>query len=88
MTKGTANSEVWPFAAAGVIIDIKEAPPPAGSEDVSCERKIYCTILAAQRTSIARLMTTITSTDPQRHRRIPTPLRRPTDRFFCEFVKI
>ena len=39
MTKGTANPEVWPFAAAGVIIDIKEAPPPAGSEDVSCERK-------------------------------------------------
>jgi hypothetical protein len=48
---------------------------------VSCEKN--CSILAAQRTSIARLMTTITSSDPQRHRRIPsTPLCRPTDRIF------
>jgi len=47
---------------------------------VSCEKKKKKrTILAAQRTSIARLMTTITSSGPQRHRRIPTPLCRPTD---------
>jgi hypothetical protein len=39
MTKRKPDSEVWPIAAAGVIIDIKEALPPVGSEDVSCEKK-------------------------------------------------
>jgi hypothetical protein len=39
MTKRKPDSEVWPIAAAGVIIDMKEVPPPVGSEDVSCERK-------------------------------------------------
>jgi hypothetical protein len=57
-TKGMANSEVWP-SAAGVIVNIKEAPLPAGreeSEDVSSRKKGFNS--TAQTTSIARLMTT------------------------------
>jgi hypothetical protein len=55
-TKGNSQLRVWP-SAAGVIVNIKEAPLPAGGEDVSYGKK-KGTFSTAQTTSIARLMTT------------------------------
>lgn len=88
MTKGNSQlrSLALPPLASSLILEKRRRQH--GGRTCPAKKK-NCTILAAQRTSIARLMTTITSSgaDPQRHHRIPSPLRRSTDRNFLRIRK-